>query len=334
MRAGGVGLVDGAVRLSGRMHCYHLFGGILASEIEFPGLPSAPPGKGRWSLTCAAPPASADPLPRLGAEAVTGRVRVVLRGSPSRFRLTYDDTGAFEITDGGRRIVWHRPAGASVDLRNVRADILGRVVAVALAAAGIPTFHGSGVALGGRGVLFLAPKRHGKSTAAAALVRAGARLWGTTRSAWCPGREPMVLPGVPAVNLWRDAARWLQPTAVLGETGRKRRINWGSLGERAEHPVPLGAVYLLDPADAGEVRREPLPAVPAALALVGQAKIGALLGPGHAPTLLAQCVRLSAAVPVYRLTVPRDLSRIGELVRCVGEWHDTPLRAAGGAPVP
>ncbi len=321
------------------MHFYHLFGGILASELELPGLPAAPPGEGRWRLTCTEEPPSADPLPRLGAEAVTERVQVVLRGSPARFRLTYDDTGTFEITNGGRWIMWHRPAGAHADLESARTDILGRVMAVALAAAGIPTLHGSGVTLRGRGVLFLAPKRHGKSTTAAALVRAGGELLGDDTIAVVPGDHPTVLPGVPTVNLWRDAAGWVHPAVAAsgaGDAGKKRRIDWGSLGARAEHAAPLEALYLLDPAGAdygGEVHRDRLPAVPAALALVGQAKIGALLGPANAPTLLAQVASLSAMVPVYRLSVPRALGRIGDLVRRMAEWHGAPLQSPGGAPV-
>ena len=318
------------------MYYYHLFGRTFASEIEFPELTGAPANDVHWTLREMAVPPSPDPLPLMGTEEVSDGVTVALRGTSTRFRLTYDDTGSFDISDGGRTIVWHRPTDAPAELRNVRTDILGRVMAVALDAAGIPTLHGSGVALRGAGVLFLAPKRHGKSTTAAALVQAGGQLLGDDMLAVVLEDQPMVLPGVPAVNLWRDAASWLRPAAVPCEPTGKQRIDWQSLGSCADQPVPLGAVYLLAPADpeAGvRVRREQLPSVEAALALVGQAKIGALLGPGNAPRLLAQCATLSAAVPVYRLTVPRELGRLDDLVRCVGEWNETPLRTGGGAPV-
>ncbi len=73
-----------------------------------------------------------------------------------------------------------------------------------------------------------------------------------------------------------------------------------------------------------------MPAVAAALALVGQAKVGGLLGPTNAAGLLEQCARLSAEVPVYRLAIPRELDRLDELVRRIGEWHDAPLQLGAG----
>ncbi|MGH7668260.1 MAG: hypothetical protein ACRENQ_02105 [Gemmatimonadaceae bacterium] len=319
------------------MHHYQLFGGVLASGVEFPELPIARPTDVRWALTPTNAPPSTDPLPLLGAEPVTDGVEVALRGSAGRFRLTYGDTGVFEIDNGGRTIVWHRPDGPSVDLASVRTDVLGRVMAVALHAEGILTLHGSGVAVGGRAVAFLAPKLHGKSTTAAALVRAGAQLLGDDILAVTFTEPPMVLPGIPAVNLWRDSADRFRPAAG-GDAAAKQRIDWDALGSRANAPTALDAVYLLGPvpAESGEqVRRLRMPSVAAALALVGQAKIGGLLGPTNAAALLEQAARLSAAVPVYRLTIPRELDRLDELVRRIFEWHDLPssagaARAAAG----
>ncbi len=313
------------------MYRYHLFGETFASDIEFPELPVARAGIARWTLSSTTQPPPTDPLPLIGVEPVMDGVRVALRGGSTRFRLAYDDTGVFEISTGGRTVVWHRPADATADLASVRSDVLGRVMAVALHADEILTLHGSGVVVGGTGVAFLAPKLHGKSTTAAALVRAGAQLISDDILAVTPGERPMVLPGIPAVNLWRDSARQFQPTAVPGDATRKQRIDWGALGARADVPVPLAAVYLLSPVRAepgAAVRRQRMPPVVAALSLVGQAKIGGLLGPVHAAALLERCVRLSTAIPVYRLTVPRELGRLGDLVRCVGDWHDAPLQLA------
>ncbi len=334
---GGAGLDDGAVRDSGLMHFYQLFGGVLASELDLPELPAASATDARWTLTSTEAPAPAGALPRLGDEPVIDGVEVVLYGSPGHYRLSYGDTGTFEITDAGRQIVWHRPPGPPPDLRDVRADVLGRVLAVALHAVHVPTLHGSGVVVGGTGLAFVAPKLGGKSTTAAALVRAGAQLLSDDILAVALDDPPVVFPGVPAVNLWRDSAARLQQRPGPDDDPRKLRVDWGGLGRRAGAAAPLGAVYLLGPvrADEGaEVRRDRLPAVTAALALVGQAKIGALLGSANAGALLQQFARLSAAVPVYRLTIPRELDRLDELVRRIGEWHDTPLRATSGGAAP
>ncbi|HEX8723789.1 MAG TPA: hypothetical protein VF737_00210 [Gemmatimonadaceae bacterium] len=310
------------------MYRYHLFGQTFASDIEFPELPAAPSGEARWTLTSTSAAPSTDPLPLLGGEPVMDGVGVSLRGALARYRLAYDDNGTFEIFDGGRTIVWHRPSGGAPDLVGVRSDVLGRVLAVALHAEHVLTLHGSGVTLGARGVAFLAPKLHGKSTTAAALVRAGAQLLGDDILAVTPGAKPTVLPGIPAVHLWRDSVAQLHQAGSGEDATRKQRVDWEALGTRAAEPVPLDAVYLLGPVRAGpEVRvtRARMGAVPAALALLGQAKIGALLGPTNAEALLDRCARLADAVPVYRLTVPRELDRLDELVRRLGEWHDAPM---------
>lgn len=316
---------------------YQLFGRHLASDIPLPDLPVAPCSDATpwWTLTIAAAPAPDDGLAPLGTEPVMDGVAVTLAGTPERLRLTYDDTGVFEITERGRVVTWYRPARCAADGDDVRADVLGRVMAVALHAEGTPTLHGSGVVLGGGAAVFLAPKLHGKSTTAAALVQAGADLLSDDIVAVVPGHPPTALPGVPTLNLWRDSARTLQPWESTGDATRKQRMSWATLGRRAESAVPLAALYLLRPVrefDDTPVSREPLPPIVAALALVGQAKIGGLLGAAGAPALMAQLAGVAASVPVYRLTVPREFGRLPELVRRMAAWHDAPLRAFETAP--
>ncbi len=313
------------------MYHYHLFGDVLASELQFPELPAADEAPSRWRLTCSTVAPPADLLGHLGVEPVTEGVRVALSGSPTRFRLRYDDTGTFEITDRGRTITWYGPDDRA-DAHDVRTDVLGRVMAVALHAEDVPTLHGSGVSLGGTGIAFLAPKLHGKSTTAAALVRAGAALLSDDILAVVPAASPLVLPGVPTVNLWHDSAERLTARSDGHDAARKQQVDWDTLGRRASGAVPLGAVYLLHPARPGVgVRRDRLPPVAATLALVGQAKIGVLLGGAAAPALVRQLSQVTATVPVYRLTVPRELDRIDEIVACMTRWHDVSLELAGTA---
>lgn len=311
------------------MNHYHLFGRVFASDIAFPELPEAPAHDPYWHLTTregSAP--SRGELAPMGVEPVMDGVRVSLYGDARRMRLEYGDTGVFEISDHGRTVDWYPPPDGAPDPGDVRKDVLGRVMAVALHAAGIPTLHGSGVDLGGAAVVFLAPKLHGKSTTAAALVRAGGRLLGDDILAVIPGDPPEVLPAVPAVHLWRDSAGRLQASDPDHDTTRKQRVDWVHLGDRATQSTPLDAVYLLSPVSPDRERaptRHRLPSVMAALALVGQAKIGALLGAGGAAVLLEQLSLVSGAVPVYRLSVPRDLARVDELVAHMAEWHGVEL---------
>jgi hypothetical protein len=66
--------------------------------------------------------------------------------------------------------------------------------------------------------------------------------------------------------------------------------------------------------------------VEATLALLGQAKIGALLGLQQRATLLQRMGGLTEQVPVYRLEVPRDFDRLPELTSCLWDWHASAAR--------
>jgi len=85
----------------------------------------------------------------------------------------------------------------------------------------------------------------------------------------------------------------------------------------------VSAIYLLAPnLGTGPVaQRESLAPVPAAAALVGHAKIGALLGRSEAPVVLDRAVRIASRVPVYRLDLARDFARLSAVDMQLTEWH-------------
>ena len=88
----------------------------------------------------------------------------------------------------------------------------------------------------------------------------------------------------------------------------------------------MSAIYLLVPRQGNGngpvVHRAPVAAVPAALSLVGHAKIGALLGKSEAPLVFDRAVRVASRAAVYRLDLPRDFERIGYVVSQLAMWHD------------
>ena len=311
---------------------YHVFGGRLASALPFPELapaPDAPEARPDWTLTLVdrlpAPVGARD----AGRDLLQDGVTVRLVRHAAGVRLEYDDTGAFDIRDGGRTIRWERRAG--VALEAVRTDFLSRVLALALHEGGVACLHGSAVALGRGAVVFLAPKFHGKSTLATALTRAGGRLLTDDAVAVepaLPGQPPSVRPGVHSVRLWTDSVARVAPeTAWIPSTLGKQLLRHLPADRRAEAPVPLAAVHLLvpDAADAPEaVRRERLPAVPAAIAIVRQAKLGALLGGAEAAALFDRAAAIAAAVPVYTLRVARDYGRLDDVVAQLLAWYDAP----------
>jgi hypothetical protein len=99
----------------------------------------------------------------------TFRVRAF--ASATSFRLIFDDTGRFDVVASEKRITWY--PGACATAAAVRADLLGRVIAMAAHATGALTLHASAVSIEGQGpIALLGPKHAGKSTLALALVNA------------------------------------------------------------------------------------------------------------------------------------------------------------------
>ena len=302
-------------------HAYRVFGGVLRAPWAFPELrPAAPDEPVDWTLEVADGAAAATGVTALGDEPVNPVARVSLGRHAEGLRLTFTDTGTFDVLDGGRRLRWHPAPDA--DVAAARADVVGRVLATALHLEGGLALHASAVAVDGRALAFVAPKRHGKSTLALALVRAGARLLTDDVLPLVPGETWRARPGVHSMLVAEDAGR------VLGADGPPRggkRLFAGLPDESVQATaLPLGGVYVLHPlvsaAGAPAVRRVRLSDVVAPLALTAHARLGALLGP-EAGDVLRRAAAVTADVPVWNLGVTRDLDRIGEVVATLLDWH-------------
>lgn len=303
---------------------YSIFGGVLRTALEFPSLRVhgvAPP---TWTLDVRPP----EPMPAdaeaLGADQVEVAVHVRLHRSGSGWHLVYDDTGRFDIDRFGRAIVWRTPEAVATEA--ARLDILGRVLATAMHAAGDLCFHASAVAIGGEGIAFLGSKGLGKSTLAWAMVRAGARLItdDTLRVQLDPG--PLAHPGVHELRLRADAATRLPPDPREARPVGDRLVVDALERDRLQsEAVSIGAVYLLSPVsrlpDSAAARVSELLAVPAALSLVRHAKIAPLLAGSEAVALLDRVVALTRRTPVRLLEVSRDFSRLDDVVAEVVAWH-------------
>ena len=312
-----------------RMPHYRLFAGLLDSAIEFPELRPAPGGPVSWRLEIGmggAEPPVGEPL---GEDAVYGDCHVrCYRRADGGFSLDYDDTGRFDISPDGQVITWYRPQAVVEEA--ARADVASRVLALAMHAAGTFTLHASAVSLDGRGVAFVGPKYHGKSTLAAALVQRGARLLTDDTLPVRLSPTPMLLPGVQQLRLWGDAAARVGGAPL--PSGAPRKILMTDLAEeRIEaNAVPFSAAYVLVPQrrDEGEVlvRRERLPAVAATMQLVQHARLAPLFRRREAGALFSQAAAVADRVPVYVLLMQRDLDRLDEAVEHIVKWHLPPAR--------
>lgn len=313
-----------------RMHHYRVFGGVFASALPFPELPPVESAEADWVLE-RSPGAPPKPHPesrtewrRLGASAVEEGVESALyRNDQGGLRVEYDDTGVFEIDASGRRIVWTAPA--EVDEVRARKDLLGRVFALVFHQAGVLTLHGSAVSVAGRAICFLAPKFHGKSTTAAAMVDAGCTLLADDLVVVDEAAgTPALRPTFDTVHLWPDAARHVGRRAspvADGSDQAKVQVAYRA-GDEAPRVV-LDGIYLLVPTEGphSAVRRQRLDDTTAAMALLGQLKVGDLLGSATVLDLLPAATGLARDVGVHRLEVPRDLDRLPELVGQLTAWH-------------
>lgn len=307
------------------MNLFSIYGGCLQSDIPFPGLPAGN-GCPTWRLRRADGAAPEAGLVSLGEDHVDPGATVRLLRRASGLRLVYDDSGTFDLHDGGARIEWY--PGTDARLEAVQLDVLGRVLPAALHEMGSLCLHGSAVEIDGAAVAFVAPKHHGKSTLGQAMANAGGRVLSDDVVAVDVAPSPVVRPGVASVRLWRDAA------ARVGDVSRARADAYGKFvlhdaadRTRASAPVPLDAVYVLTPVRAGADQaavRTLLDPLSATMALLPHNRLAPLLGGAEAAVVLDRVARLLRHTTVYTLSVVRDFDRLDDAARTIRSWHTSP----------
>jgi hypothetical protein len=317
------------------MRNYQVFGGVLRSDIDFPELRTIESDAPNWTLrsTSLAPDMTSATL--LGEAEVIPGFFVRLFRHEHGFRFVFDDTGIFDITRGGRDIAW--TAGPHFEDSWVRADVTGRVMALALHASGHLCLHGSAVATAGGAIAFLAPKFHGKSTLALALSRAGAKLLTDDILPVDPRPPIQAVPGVHQVKLWQDSATHFGVDRETPAPGSKHLLHDFDDSMLSNDRAPLAAVYLLSPviveegAAAPPVSRARLHAVPSALALVRHSIMGSMLTDSEAQRVVERATAVAEVVPVYQLTVAAGMERIGDTVDQLLAWHGAAVAAEARA---
>jgi len=316
---------------------YSVFGFTVESSIAFPDLEHAITGdKVDWRIRVESAEAADGQGTMLGSDHVYGDVHVRTYVSETTLRIAFDDTGVFDVRPSDREIVWY--PGPLPTEAAVRADVLGRVMALAAHADGHLTLHASAVSVAGRAVAVVGPKHAGKSTLALALVRKGARLLtDDTLVVRLEGGAAWAAPGVQRVRVWEDSARALG--LFVSSRGETKPMATLAPNERETAPLPLAACYLLAPSvePSGEgqhdvaIQRERLSPVHAALACVRFSKLGALGGGAIGAAVLDRAGRLTKRVPVFVAAVRPDLTRLDSIAECVMAWHGSTCVAKPGA---
>lgn len=287
------------------MSLYRAYGLVLACERALP-------------FAAAAAGAAADVriLDRLGQalRAPTDRVRRELLRDGGGWSLRYSNSeGGWLHFDHDAEAKTLAVAG-SASWKEAVPVLAGVACAVLLSSAGTPLLHGAALAFDGGAVVILGDSGQGKSTLAAALLRAGGRMLSedllvVTRR----GSAFEVEPGYSRISLLPDSYAALGLSGGGGEAPEPRSgtgKSWIEAAASAE-PAAIRRLYILaapDPA-APDGRAELLSRSAAAPALVRQLYGVPWIRPaGEAD--LALCGWLAARVPVFTLSRSATLSRL------------------------
>lgn len=157
-------------------------------------------------------------------------------------RLTVEGIGRFRIS-GGTTIAWSRERGEVAD-QDLRTFLLGSAVGALLIQRGMLVLHGNALEKDGRAIVCLGHSGDGKSTLAYALMQRGWRLLADDLVAL--SADGLVLPGIPRIKLWHDAAKAfdLDPQALPPiRQGMHKYLLMGEEIRRADQAAPLTALY-------------------------------------------------------------------------------------------
>jgi hypothetical protein len=301
---------------------YRIFGLALASDVPLPELPRAAaarpalrvrarrigPSRRRWTWT------------EENRAAGGGAVWLAIGCDQGDWLLRFPRLADFEITDGGTTISARARAG--VPPRTLRHLLIDVVVPMALSARGHLLVHASGIDGPAGAALFVGRTGAGKSTLAASFDGAFRPFSDDAVRVVVGKAQVQAIAAYAGARLWPDAlsviARGRRTQAVAHYT-TKRRVR----ATPAPARVRVGAVYVLRPAARGaRVAVTPLSRRGAVVALLSHVYCLDARDAATARRQLDAATALTAAMPVFALTVPRDLGRLGELRRAVVQHLD------------
>jgi hypothetical protein len=232
------------IRGSGRLHAYALYGVTLHSTRPLPGLLPGRDDGDAIGIDFVGPTGSDPDTPPFW----TNGWETFWHLDADTWLLAYRAPGvdAHHWTvryDGGSRITVRWDTDAL--LKDIPAVLQGPGIAPSLHLRGVPLLHGCVVDIGGRAVVVMGAPGAGKSTAAAALVRAGCPLVSDDVAAMSVGNDDiLVQAGYPQLRLFADSA-----TAA----------GWDPLRLSRAFDTPLLADKLYVQLDAGHFRADALP---------------------------------------------------------------------------
>ncbi len=305
--------------LPARGALYRAFGLVLESDIPLPELTPAPqhaPADLRVTLTS-------------GGRLPTREEGVVAEfAADGRHFLAWPDVAAFRFAAPDHIEVEPYP---DTPLNYLPFPLLGPIMALALHMRGLLTLHASAIDVEGEAAIFVGDKLAGKSTTAAAFLRAGHRLLTDDLLAidLAAPDGPRILPAYGQLKLAEDAAEAIaiasEPLPLVYPDFEKRQHR---LTDPFSHGTLAPARLYVLSRGGNRPAVEPLHG-PQALAAVMRysyiTRFGrAALTPESEMRHLQACAALARTARVARLHVPHDLGRLDELVALVRADREAP----------
>jgi hypothetical protein len=311
---------------------FRFFDLCVESELPVDGLPGCPgdrtPGRTPdWTVAPGQPAGGGAPPQWLHTwHAPGGQPVMAVARQGGRYLLEFFDLARFVIDFDEHRIEAIGAAGCTpATLAHL---LLDQVLPRAVCHEGRMVVHASAVGLGdGRAVAFTGVSGRGKSTLAAAFLRAGHRLLSDD----CLLLENVsgrvcALPAYGSLRLWEDSADALFSVSEQGRLNAAQMAHYSrkrvlrpaaeAVGD-GDGRLPLEALFLLaPPAEAGDdaVRIEPAGGMDAIMALV-EAQFALDVSDQEAIRRGFEAVkRVAGGAPVFRLRFPRRYDRLPGVV--------------------
>jgi hypothetical protein len=298
------------------VHVYTVYGLSLQSEFAIPELLSdstAQAGRGAFDVNVSfgAIPQDWQSPTALGADGQQ-ESWAERRAEANETLCVFSGVGRYLVRAGHAVTVEPEPG---VDASLMRHLLLGPVLAHLLWQRGIFTLHSSVVCIGGQHAGFVGVSGEGKSTTAAALEARGHALVCDDIAALTErdGRF-QVLPAFPRIRLYGDSVEgigddptrypWVHPLIAKRSKGVQRFIS---------HAVPLDRLYVLATGD--QLGIEPMANRDAIMELIRHTYYVHQYAPLFGfKQQMQQAAAVVMQVRVFKLTRPKDLARLPELV--------------------
>lgn len=238
--------------------------------------------------------------------------------------LIYPGLFEFIISMDGRRISGRALADASWEA--FLTYLLGQVLSFALIRQGIEQLHGTVVVVQGRAVGFIGDCGYGKSSLAAAFLKAGhSLLTDDLLVLKDEGTDFLVYPSVPRIKLFPEIAQALLGNQVTGGVQMNPYTDKVIIplepNLSCQTPQPLVALFVLRSENQKSPRKRvtlrTLRPRQALLALIANTFNPKITDTDRLKRLHDLTTKLASRLPIKSLSYPRDLSRLPEVVAAI-----------------